>query len=183
MSFIDMTKNYQWSEADIVNAGRAAIYSQISFDRQQELQTIMLGHIAGMRTATMDELAEIAQVQAVTQAQVIANAAARCSARRPRSRRIAAACLVTSARKPAAALTQKSVVLFQIPSGPQKLRPASPVVMIRMPDVGLGVLASVLCLVVTAPKNIEILPSTFFSCDDIVMLCCFDSGNTAIIPV
>jgi hypothetical protein len=77
MSFIDMTKNYQWSEADIVNAGRAAIYSQISFDRQQELQTIMLGHIAGMRTATMEELTEIAQVQAVTEAQAVANDEAR----------------------------------------------------------------------------------------------------------
>ena len=77
MSIVNLLKNDIWSEADIVNAGRAAIYSQISFDRQQELQTIMLGHIAGMRTATMEEMAEIAQVQAVTQAQVIANAAAR----------------------------------------------------------------------------------------------------------
>ena len=56
--------------------------------------------------------------------------AARCSARRPRSRRIATA---TSAWNSAAALTQKSVVLLQITSGPQKLRPASPVVMIRAP--------------------------------------------------
>lgn len=77
MSIVNLLKNDIWSEADIINAGRAAIYSQISFDRQQELQTIMLGHIAGMRTATMEEMAEIAQVQAVTQAQVIANAAAR----------------------------------------------------------------------------------------------------------
>ena len=77
MSIVNLLKNDIWSEADIINAGRAAIYSQISFDRQQELQTIMLGHIAGMRTATMEELAEIAQVQAVTEAQASANAAAR----------------------------------------------------------------------------------------------------------
>lgn len=77
MSIVNLLKNDIWSEADIINAGRAAIYSQISFDRQQELQTIMLGHIAGMRTASMDEMAEIAQVQAVTQAQALANAAAR----------------------------------------------------------------------------------------------------------
>ena len=37
----------------------------------------------------------------------------------------------TSAWNPAAALTQKSVVLLQITLGPQKLRPASPVGMIR----------------------------------------------------
>ena len=77
MSIVNLLKNDIWSEADIINAGRAAIYSQISFDRQQELQTIMLGHIAGMRTATMEELAEIAQVQAVTEAQASANAEAR----------------------------------------------------------------------------------------------------------
>ena len=77
MSIVNLLKNDIWSEADIINAGRAAIYSQISFDRQQELQTIMLGHIAGMRTATMEELTEIAQVQAVTEAQASANAAAR----------------------------------------------------------------------------------------------------------
>lgn len=77
MSIINLLKNDVWSEADIVNAGRAVIYSQISFDRQQELQTIMLGHIAGLRAATPDELAEIATVQAVTEAQVIANAEAR----------------------------------------------------------------------------------------------------------
>lgn len=77
MSIVNLLKNDIWSEADIINAGRAAIYSQISFDRQQELQTIMLGHIAGLRTATMEELTEIAQVQAVTEAQVIANAEAR----------------------------------------------------------------------------------------------------------
>ena len=108
--------------------------------------------------------------------------AARCSARRPRSRRIAAACLATSARKPTAALTQQSVVLLQIPSGPQKHRPASPVVMIRMPDVGLGALAAALPLAVTAPKNREMIPRIFFSREDIVMLCCLVSGKTSVIP-
>ena len=77
MSIINLLRSDVWSEADIVNAGRAVIYSQISFDRQQELQTIMLGHIAGLRAATPDELAEIAMVQQVTEAQVIANAEAR----------------------------------------------------------------------------------------------------------
>lgn len=77
MSIIDLTKSDVWSEADIMAHGRAVIAAQCSLDRQQELQTIMLGHIAGMRTATTEEMAEIAQVQAVTQAQVIANAAAR----------------------------------------------------------------------------------------------------------
>jgi hypothetical protein len=39
-----------------------------------------------------------------------------------------------------------------------------------MPDVGLGVLASALHLFVTAPKNREILPRTFFSVEDRVTL-------------
>ena len=77
MSIVNLLKNDIWSEADIINAGRAAIYSQISFDRQQELQTIMLGHIAGLRTALPAELAEIAAVQQVTEAQAVANDEAR----------------------------------------------------------------------------------------------------------
>ena len=77
MSIVNLLKNDIWSEADIINAGRAAIYSQISFDRQQELQTIMLGHIAGLRTALPAELAEIASVQQVTEAQAVANDEAR----------------------------------------------------------------------------------------------------------
>ena len=77
MSIINMLKSDVWSEADIVSAGRTAINAQVSMERQQELQTIMLGHIAQMRTATAEEMAEIALVQQVTEAQVIANAAAR----------------------------------------------------------------------------------------------------------
>lgn len=77
MSIVNLLKNDIWSEADIINAGRAAIYSQISFDRQQELQTIMLGHIAGLRTALPAELVEIATVQQVTEAQAVANDEAR----------------------------------------------------------------------------------------------------------
>jgi len=77
MSIIDLTKNDIWSEADIVAHGRAVINSQVSEARQNELRTIMLGHIAQMRTATPDELAEIALVQAITEQQVIDNAAAR----------------------------------------------------------------------------------------------------------
>lgn len=77
MSFIDLTKNHQWSEADIMAHGRAVIAAQCSLDRQQELQTIMLGHIAGLRTALPAELAEIATVQQVTEAQAVANDEAR----------------------------------------------------------------------------------------------------------
>ena len=81
----------------------------------------------------------------------ISAAAARSLARRPRRRRIASACRATSARNPSAALTQKPVVLLQIPSGPQKHRPVSPVVIIRMPDVGLGEFASARFLPVDTP--------------------------------
>lgn len=77
MSYINLLANDVWSEADIVNRGRAEIESVVSAARQSELQTIMLGHIAGMRTATAEEMAEIGQVQAITEATVMANAAAR----------------------------------------------------------------------------------------------------------
>lgn len=77
MSIINLMGSAVWSERDIVDHGRAVIASQVSEARQNELRTIMLGHIAGMRAATPDELAEIALVQAVTEAQVIANEAAR----------------------------------------------------------------------------------------------------------
>ena len=77
MSYINLLTNDIWSEADIVNRGRAEIESVVPAARQSELQTIMLGHIAGMRTATTEELQEIGQVQAITEATVTANAAAR----------------------------------------------------------------------------------------------------------
>ena len=77
MSIINLLANDVWSEADILSHGRTVIASVVSEARQNELRTIMLGHIAGMRTATADELVEIATVQDATEAQVIENAAAR----------------------------------------------------------------------------------------------------------
>lgn len=77
MSIINLLANDVWSEADIMAHGRAVIAAQCSLDRQQELQTIMLGHIAGLRTALPAELAEIATVQQVTEAQAVANDEAR----------------------------------------------------------------------------------------------------------
>jgi len=74
---IDLYSNNVWSEADIMAHGRAVINSQVSVERQDELRTIMLGHIAGMRTASGSELVEIAQVQALTEAAVVSNAEAR----------------------------------------------------------------------------------------------------------
>ena len=76
-SIINLLANDVWCDADIVSHGRAVINAQVSPERQQELQTIMLGHIAGMRTATPGELAEIARVQSITQAQLLDNEKAR----------------------------------------------------------------------------------------------------------
>ena len=77
MSIINLLANAVWSEADIVSHGRSVINAQVSSERQQELQTIMLGHIAQMRTATAQELAEIGLVAQITEAQALANSAAR----------------------------------------------------------------------------------------------------------
>lgn len=77
MSIINLLANDVWSEADIMAHGREVINSVVSVPRQDELRTILLGHIAGMRTATAEELAEIALVQQVTEQQVLDNAAAR----------------------------------------------------------------------------------------------------------
>lgn len=77
MSVINMLANDVWSEADIVSHGRTVIASIVPEARQSELQTIMLGHIAGLRTATAEEMAEIALVQQATEQQVADNAAAR----------------------------------------------------------------------------------------------------------
>jgi hypothetical protein len=74
---INFLKNDVWSEADILSHGRTVIASQVSPQRQTELQTIMLGHIAGMRTATAEEMQEIGMVQAITEATSLANAQAR----------------------------------------------------------------------------------------------------------
>lgn len=77
MSLINLLKNDVWNEWDIVDAGRTNIAAQVSEARQNELRTIMLGHIAGMRAATNEEMAEIMQVKAITEAQVALNAQAR----------------------------------------------------------------------------------------------------------
>jgi hypothetical protein len=77
MSYINLLSNDLWSEADIVNRGRAEIEALVPAARQSELQTIMLGHISGMRVATPEEMQEIGMVQAVTEATSLANAQAR----------------------------------------------------------------------------------------------------------
>lgn len=77
MTCINLMASDVWSEEDIVAHGRAVINAQVSLDRQQELQTIMLGHIASMRVATPAELEEIATVAAITEAQSVENTQAR----------------------------------------------------------------------------------------------------------
>jgi hypothetical protein len=77
MSIINLLAHDVWSEADIMAHGREVIASVVSVARQDELRTIMLGHIAGMRTANTDELAEIALVQQATEQQALDNAVAR----------------------------------------------------------------------------------------------------------
>lgn len=77
MSYVNLLANDVWSESDITNRGRAVIESQVSEARQNELRTIMLGHIAQMRTASPEELGEIMLVQALTEQAVLDNAAAR----------------------------------------------------------------------------------------------------------
>lgn len=80
MSYVNLLANDVWSESDITNRGRAVIESQVSEARQNELRTIMLGHIAQMRQASPEELGEIMLVQALTEQAVLDNAAARTDA-------------------------------------------------------------------------------------------------------
>ena len=80
MSYVNLMANDVWSESDITNRGRAIIESHVSEARQNELRTIMLGHIAKMRQASQEELAEIMTVQALTEQVVLDNAAARSDA-------------------------------------------------------------------------------------------------------
>jgi hypothetical protein len=77
MSYVNLMANDVWTEADIQNRGRALVASQVSEVRQNELRTILLGHLAGMRTATAEELAEITMVKDATEATAVTNAAAR----------------------------------------------------------------------------------------------------------
>lgn len=77
MSYVNLLANDVWSESDITNRGRAIIESRVSEARQNELRTIMLGHIAQMRVASPEELGEIMQVQALTEQAVLDNIDAR----------------------------------------------------------------------------------------------------------
>jgi hypothetical protein len=62
-----MMGNDVWSEADLNNYVRALVGSGVSADRQQELRTIMIGHISRMRPATASEMAEIEEVKVLTE--------------------------------------------------------------------------------------------------------------------
>jgi len=64
---IDLMKNDVWSEADIANRARETVASVVSEARQNELRTIMIGHVASLRTATADELAEIMRVKTLVE--------------------------------------------------------------------------------------------------------------------
>lgn len=77
MSYVNLMENTLWSEADIVARGREIIAGQVPESRQNELRTIMLGHIAQMRAASQEEMAEIGLVQVLTEGVVLSNEAAR----------------------------------------------------------------------------------------------------------
>lgn len=70
---INLLANDIWTEQDILARGRALIAAQVSSVRQQELQTILLGHLTQERTTTDEELAEIALVGQITRAQSAEN--------------------------------------------------------------------------------------------------------------
>lgn len=74
---INLLANDVWTDADIVAHGREKIAAVVPVARQDELRTILLGHVAGMRQATPEELAEIALVQTTTEAQAAENDRAR----------------------------------------------------------------------------------------------------------
>jgi hypothetical protein len=74
MQIVDLLGNDCWSEVDILARVRAVTNAAVSPERQSELQTIMLGQLAGLRQPSPDELAEIALVQQLT-VQGAANAA------------------------------------------------------------------------------------------------------------
>lgn len=76
-TFIDLLGNDVWSDADITNRCRAIIESHVPIARQDELRTIMLGHIAKLRAATDAEMAEITLVKSLTEAAADLSRAAR----------------------------------------------------------------------------------------------------------
>lgn len=63
MSFINLLENDVWTEADLDNRRRALVASMVSDGRQQELQTILLWHISGVRTASREEWAQVEQMK------------------------------------------------------------------------------------------------------------------------
>lgn len=76
-SFINLLASDLWSEADILARVRAQVEGIVPTARQDELRTIMLGHIAQMRVATPNELGEIMQVGELTEQAAVDAAAAR----------------------------------------------------------------------------------------------------------
>ncbi len=76
-TFIDLLGSNVWSDADITNRCRAIIESQVSIARQDEMRTIMLGHIAKLRAATDAEMTEILLVKSLTEAAADLSRAAR----------------------------------------------------------------------------------------------------------
>lgn len=76
-AIVDVLANDVWSDADIDNRVRSIVSSRVSVERQDELRTIMLGHIAQMRAATPSELGEIMLVKSVTEAAADAGRQAR----------------------------------------------------------------------------------------------------------
>lgn len=65
--FINLMANDVWTEADLMNRMRAMVGAVSSPERQHDLQTIMIGHIAQMRAATASELAEIMAIKLATE--------------------------------------------------------------------------------------------------------------------
>jgi hypothetical protein len=64
---IDLMADLDWSETHMENRCRAEVASIVPEARQNELRTIMLGHLAGMRAATESELAEIDLVKSLVE--------------------------------------------------------------------------------------------------------------------
>ena len=76
-AIVDVLANDVWSDADIDNRVRSIVAGYVSVERQDELRTIMLGHIAQMRAATASEMGEIILVKTVTEAAADAGRQAR----------------------------------------------------------------------------------------------------------
>jgi hypothetical protein len=64
---IDLMADLDWSEADMETRCRSEVASEVPDARQNELRTIMLGHLSGMRPASESELAEVALVKALVE--------------------------------------------------------------------------------------------------------------------